>query len=258
MNVQQSASPKVWSRAMNLLRREGPLAAVRKATRFLLSRLSKYKSQKGQDRWVLETLGHKSGGYFVDLAASDGITHSNTWALEKYFQWDGMLIEPNPYFVPKLAARRRARAFACAVDAEEGAVSFRIDNLGLGGIVAEDTDNSEALRGEQLKAAEVIEVPARTLTSLLDEVSAPATIDYLSLDVEGAEERVLRGWDMDRYTCLCLTVERPSEAAHQRLLEHDYRFVKEVMFDAFYIHATHPQADSIDCQAYRPIPRKDR
>jgi len=35
---------------------------------------------------------------------------------------------------------------------------------------------------------------ARTLTSILDEVGAPAHIEFMSLDVEGAEASVLTAW----------------------------------------------------------------
>ncbi len=246
------------SRLAAAIERDGVLAVSRKLVRYLLSRASKYKSQKGQDRWVLSTLRNKRDGYFVDLAASDGITHSNTWVLEKSWGWAGIAIEPNPYFFPKMAARRSVTKYECAVDDKPGTVPFRVDNGGLGGIVADDTDNNPAVRGEQLKNAEVVEVPSRTLTELLDEAGAPATIDYLSLDVEGAEERVLRALDLDRYTFFCMTIERPNDAVNARLKDHGYRFVKSDNFDAFYIHESHPYADSIACREFESIPRKDR
>lgn len=44
-----------------------------------------------------------------------------------------------------------------------------------------------------------ISVPARTLSSVLEEARAPSEIDLLSLDVEGFEASVLRGLDLDRF-----------------------------------------------------------
>ena len=62
--------------------------------RYLLDRLNPFKSQKGQDRWVIfKALPLKRKGYFLDLAAADGITHSNTYALEKLFGWSGLFIK---------------------------------------------------------------------------------------------------------------------------------------------------------------------
>jgi hypothetical protein len=48
---------------------------------------------------------------------------------------------------------------------------------------------------------------ARTLTSLLDEVSAPLRFDLLSLDVEGNELSVLKGLDLQRYRPIWILVE---------------------------------------------------
>ena len=45
----------------------------------------------------------------------------------------------------------------------------------------------------------VIVVPTRTLDDILDEAEAPAPIDLLSVDVEGHELEVLRGFDFARW-----------------------------------------------------------
>ena len=36
----------------------------------------------------------KTGGYFIELGAADGLTQSNTAFLEKSREWTGLLIEP--------------------------------------------------------------------------------------------------------------------------------------------------------------------
>lgn len=257
-NSEKTTSRSRWAHLASVVRSEGVPAVSRKLLRFAYSRVSKYKAQKGQDRWVLESLDHKRRGYFVDLAASDGITHSNTWVLEKSWDWDGIVVEPNPRFYQRLVARRGVTAYQCAVDERPGTVPFRVDNGGLGGIVADDTDNCPSVRGDQLQHAEILDIPARTLTDLLDEAGAPSEIDYLSLDVEGAEDRVLRGLDFDRYTFYCMTVERPSESAHELLQLHGYQFVKTDMFDAFYVHESHPFFESIAIGSFEAIPRKSR
>jgi len=56
--------------------------------------------------------------------------------------------------------------------------------------------------------------PAKTLTSILDACGAPREIDFLSLDVEGAEDSVLNGLDFDKYKfhLVCIEAELHSEA----------------------------------------------
>jgi hypothetical protein len=51
-----------------------------------------------------------------------------------------------------------------------------------------------------------LDVEARTLSSLLDQVGAPE-IDLLSLDVEGFEDPALRGLDLDRHAPRYVLVE---------------------------------------------------
>lgn len=259
MNLDQSLQR--WNRLAQVsraLRRDGPIAVLQKLYRFARSRTAVYKSQKGQDRWVVESLNNKRGGYFVDLAASDGVTFSNTWVLEKKFGWNGVAIEANPHTFKKLASSRNCRNLECVVDSQPGVASFRIDNGGLSGIVADDTDNSPQLRGEELEEAVITQLQAKTLTQILDEAEAPHSIDYLSLDVEGAEERAIRGLDLSRYCFHCMTIEQPNEKTHEILAASDYHFVKNQMGDAFYIHRSHPNFESIECRPFELADRKVR
>ena len=71
------------------------------------------KSQKGQVRFLLEIVfnykfnGLKRNGYFVDLAAGQPKELSNTYFIEKYLNWEGLLIDGNPLFAKKLRAERK-------------------------------------------------------------------------------------------------------------------------------------------------------
>ncbi len=196
-----------------------------------------FKSQRGQDVWVIfKVFPFKRNGYFIELAAADGVTHSNTYALEKLFGWTGICIEPNPSFLPELEKNRTCTIDPSVVNNVKEDVVFRIDNGQLGGIVAEDTDNNYEARGEQLAQANLITLQASTLTDILDKHNAPKVIDYFSLDVEGSEERVLLGVDFQKYMFKSLTVERPSARVNEILFANGYVFVKNYMFDTFYIH----------------------
>jgi len=53
-------------------------------------------SKEGQDKWVLKQLRKKKRGYFVDIGATDGKIKNNTYNLEKFFNWKGICVEPNP------------------------------------------------------------------------------------------------------------------------------------------------------------------
>ena len=161
-----------------------------------MSQFRLFKSQKGQDKWVVfSVLPLRRKGFFLDLGAADGKTHSNTYALEKVFGWKGICIEPNPTFFQKLKTTRSCIVDQSVISKKREKVVFRIDNGLLGGIVDNDTDNNVIIRGDQLLNAETITLDAITLNELLDRYNAPTTIDYFSLDIEGSEERVISSID---------------------------------------------------------------
>lgn len=232
--------------------------AIRRKLSKISNPLAFFKAQKGQDRWVLlEVLPFKRGGFFVDLAATNGVFHNNTFVLEKYFGWWGICIEPNPRFFAQLEKKRKCFVSNAVVSERVEEVQFRTDNGPLGGIVAEDTDNNPRVRGMQLKKAEIVTRQTVTLTSLLASFNAPQVIDYLSLDVEGSEERVLRGFDFSQYQFRCLTIERPTPRVNEMLFQNRYVFVKNVQFDSFYVHETVLNERKISCQSFEQVPAKD-
>jgi Methyltransferase FkbM domain len=70
---------------------------------------------------------------------------------------------------------------------------------------------------------------ARTLDSLLQEAGAPQQIDFLSLDVEGAELEVLRGVNHQAYRFKYILVEcRDFPRLNAYLEQQGYRFIEKL------------------------------
>jgi len=73
------------------------------------------------------------------------------------------------------------------------------------------------------------------LDDILNAAGAPPEIDYLSIDVEGAEERVLGGLSFTDFAVKAITIERPTPAVHKLLVEAGFVLAKFHLQDGFYV-----------------------
>ena len=58
-----------------------------------------YYGSCGQDQFALGILKNKKNGVFLELGASHGRNHNNTYTLETFFDWKGLMIEMNPKYI---------------------------------------------------------------------------------------------------------------------------------------------------------------
>jgi FkbM family methyltransferase len=215
------------------------VCAAERAVDALLARAGiarRYYSQKGQDRWVVERTGSQRNGYFVEVGAGDGRTHSNTYALERDHGWIGLLIEPNPAYAASIQRMRTASLVCECADRLAGKADFIA--LGyMGGLIGEDTDYAPSRRASILRrhADKVFQVSCRRLEDILESAGAPPEIDYLSMDVEGAEFRILADFPFERFRFGALTVERPTKAVHDLLVDAGYVLDRLHLYDGFYL-----------------------
>ena len=78
-----------------------------------------------------------------------------------------------------------------------------------------------------------LDVPARTLTSVLDEVGVQE-VDFFSLDVEGYELNVLKGLDLKKYRPKYILVEVKSRDEIDAYLSTYYEAVEDFSGDVLY------------------------
>lgn len=195
-------------------------------------------SQLGQDLWVIDTMKYKKNGYFVDLGALDGLTHSNTLMLENKYSWSGICVEANPYVFPKLSSNRNCMCVNSLLDSTDNNYKefHCADELSF-------VENpNRAIQLEQLKLLlkqrnmeyHSVFLKTRSISKILEIYNAPYVIDYLSIDIEGMEYDILKTFPFDEYHINLITVEHnaPHIGSEYRnkikeLLEsNDFEFVK--------------------------------
>ncbi|MCP9880849.1 FkbM family methyltransferase [Cyanobium sp. A1C-AMD] len=196
------------------------------------------RSQLGQDLWVLEQLGWKQGGYFVEFGATDGVLLSNSWLLEKHFSWRGICAEPNPKLFERLQQNRSCRLSpACVYRTSGERMQFVLADA-YGGLEHLGQDDQHVdKRNAYAAVGDLIEVTTTSLMDLLDQQEAPVVIDYLSIDTEGSELAILEGIDWNRYQFRCITVEHnftEQRQGIQTLLEAQGYQRREQQWDDWY------------------------
>lgn len=175
-----------------------------------------YKIDKRLEKYLPET-----PGFFIEAGAHNGYSQSNTYYWERVKHWKGILVEPiSEQYQECCRERPRSKVFHNAlVDFEYSQPTVPIYSLSLMSQMVDSTQEEyqreQRRRGMQLEkgvTGEIEYAPARTLTSILDEVQVPQ-IDFFSLDVEGNELSVLKGLDWEKYSPSVILVEanKPAE-----------------------------------------------
>lgn len=203
-----------------------------------------YYSQNGQDKYLVEKVFLNSRkGIFVDIGANDGITGSNTYYMENKLGWNGICVEPNPAIFQKLKAARKSLLINCAISQEETESTFlKISGYAemLSGLI-EFYDEGHLQRiDRELKehggSKEKIKIRCRNINNLLKENSLN-TIDYLSIDTEGAELQILRTINFDEINIKVISVENNynMELIETLMKERGYKLVEILGADDIYI-----------------------
>jgi FkbM family methyltransferase len=171
------------------------------------------------DLFVIDTLGRKRGGFFVEAGALDGVYASNTFLLEEDYGWSGICAEPDPQLFEQLRRNRRCVCEdACLYDVSTE-VTFIAGARGWGGVV----DHLAKFKQPRWGAGQPMKMRTVTLASLLEKHQAPAVIDYLSLDTEGTEYLILKNFPFDRYRFRVISIE--GESCNDLLTGKGYRLV---------------------------------
>lgn len=165
-------------------------------------------SQLGQDLWVLERCGYKRGGFFVEFGATDGVMLSNTWLLEKHFDWHGICAEPNPQFFSELQQNRTCMVSDEFISRTTGEQHEFILSDAYGGSSDYAGDDQHSQKRAAYKAAGHVQtVTSISLHDFLVEHDAPRDIDYISIDTEGSEYHILSGFPFDEWNVKLFTIE---------------------------------------------------
>lgn len=206
-------------------------------------------SQLEQDLFVAWTIDQANKlnllqpKYFVEFGATNGYRLSNTFYLEKYLNWNGLLAEPAHIWHAELKTVRNCRIdLRCVYNKSGQQVIFKqTQDPELGTIST--FENSDSHLNRRISGI-YYEVETVSLLDLLEQHQAPHHIGYLSIDTEGSEYEIIKEFDFSAYRFSVITIEHnfteKRELIYDLLSSKGYmRVLEEVSGqDDWYIHET--------------------
>lgn len=160
---------------------------------------------------ILYILDCKKSGLFVEIGAMDGVTFSNTFYLEKNFEWNGLLVEPSKSCKALLYKKRNCAIDTRAVWSKSGyKLRFaEVSSVGLSGIkesFRRNTPSGFKTKREILGMKEY-NVKTVSLNDLLSEYEIGTNFDLLSIDTEGSEFEIIQGFNLEKFKPKIIIIE---------------------------------------------------
>ena len=218
--------------------------------RFLLDStvpFSEYFSQEGQDIYVdNDVFKGKNGLTFVDVGAHDGKTLNNTLFFEQTRKWTGINIEPIPSVFATLTRNRPGCVNINGACSDFDGTSKFILVEGYSEMLSGLKDDYDERHYQRLiretnslgGSVREQDVATYKLSTILEKNKCDR-VNYLSIDVEGAELSVVKGIDFTKVFIDLIGFENNYDDKGQEVVNylsrHGYKIINKGI-DIFMIH----------------------
>lgn len=181
-------------------------------------------------------------GICIEVGAVDGIMMSNTLFFEER-GWLSICVEANPFMFEDLKKNRSETIHGAVGEVNKNEVDFWIVTLNKQG------GNQSAISGLELDqrllrdhshlepTGVLVNVPMYTLNTILERYPHIPSVDFVSIDTEGTELNVLKGFDLVKYNPKVLLIENNynDTDVEEYLKDFGYIKVKRNFVNDFYI-----------------------
>ncbi|XP_018015797.1 uncharacterized protein LOC108672609 [Hyalella azteca] len=181
----------------------------------------------GQAQVIDRILKEQRGGFFVECGGLDGELRSNTLFFERFRGWKGLVIEADPVNFAQMKTKNRKAYISpsCLSTTSNPEKVVFAQNSNRGHIYDVESYDDAPAKG-------LVNVQCFPFISYMKALNV-TTVDYFSLDVEGAEYKVLQSIPWDDVDIKTLSVEylhdvEGKAAIRKLLLANGYSVFTEV------------------------------
>lgn len=204
-------------------------------------------SQLYQDMFAEFIVGNSFEKTFLEFGATDGLNLSNTYSLEKFSNWSGVLAEPDTQWHNNLKLNRPNTKIIhdCVWKKSSETLDFISSAQGelstIESFKYSDQDSMPANSKNRNQIAKKIQVKTISLNDLINIEFNSSSPSYISIDTEGSEYEILKSFDFDNFKPKVFTIEHNHsnlEKQIDELLEKnnfERIFRKLTAFDAWYV-----------------------
>jgi len=186
---------------------------------------------KIEQECVQKFFENNKDGIFVDVGANDPYIDSQSFHLEQ-LGWSGLLIEPLPDMCELLRKHRKGAVIPYACSSSEN--HKKILPLISFGVCS--TLETKLIHSNKLKK-ETIQIETRTLDSILEDNKVQPNFDLLSIDIEGHEVELFKGFSIKKWKPKLILLEDHvlNQKKHNYMIQNDYQLLLRSGLNSWYI-----------------------
>ncbi|MCP4643851.1 MAG: FkbM family methyltransferase [bacterium] len=178
-------------------------------------------SQGYEELIIRDCLDDRKGGFFLDIGCANAREMSTTFYLEQELGWTGFGVDVMSKFAEEWEEfRPNSKFFPNAIADTDGEKL----TLYVGAINTLDEEMSQFGSPEEVQEIVVTTVTINTLLAQ----NGVEKVDFLSLDIEGAEMPALKGFDIQRYKPdLCCVESRHEDLLVDYFTSNGYELIEK-------------------------------
>ena len=205
------------------------------------------KSQLYQDVFASFIIGDKFDKTFLEFGATDGLELSNSFMLENFLGWNGVLSEPSPQWHDTLKKNRKnTKIITKCIWSESGkSLDFFMSDVGvlstLNNYVESDMNSLPGNTAQRKKSGKIISVDTISLNDVIKDYFDSRSPSYISVDTEGSEYEILKTFNFNSYRPKVFTIEHNFTELQKKIDDlmksngYERIFTELTAFDAWYV-----------------------